>query len=85
LSSEDRYLLLMAGEAAPWFTPEAPSPAPKSRWMAALAAAVVFGILLYIEMRFVAPDYSSFAVVVLPLMVCPILSYFLVRWLIGDE
>ena len=53
--------------------------------MAALAAAVVFGILLYIEMRFVAPDYSSFAVVVLPLMVCPILSYFLVRWLIGDK
>jgi len=86
LSSEDRYLLLMAGEGAPWFTPETPAPpATKSRWMAALAAFGVGAVGLYIEMRFVAPFSSSFVVVVLPLLICPLVTYSLVRVLIGDK
>ncbi len=43
--------------------------------MAALAALVVGAAGLYIEMRFIAPVSSSFAVLVLPLIISPLAAY----------
>ena len=82
LGKEDRYLLLMVPQEFPYTSsiPNAPRPAPASnRWMATLAAVVVGATLFYIEMRFAAPVTSSFAVLVLPLLVCPALAYSVVR------
>jgi hypothetical protein len=86
LSSEDRYLLLMAGESAPWFSPEIPAPsATKSRGMAALAALVVGTVVFALEMKFVTPASNWFEVGIALLVICPVAAYSLVRILIGDK
>ena len=82
LADEDRYPLLMVGEADSWLSPTIPEPerpATKSRWMAALAALVVGTIVFAIEMQFVTPASSRFEVAIALLVICPVAAYSLVR------
>jgi len=77
LKHEDRYLLVMVASAGAW------SSGSGNRWAAALTAALALGIVFYIEKPVFVAGSSSVTLMVCALILVPLVTYVLVRSLLG--